>query len=155
MVRTFQSLSEERARPDDAFARARLAEGEYRLYARMDTRDRAHATHVTRLLLDRRPDASDHLVRAALLHDVGKAARPYRLWERVAAHLYAPRDIPAEPRMTGLRGAWQMRVHHAQYGADMVRAMGASERVAELIEEHHTADGDPEAAAIRAVDELT
>jgi putative nucleotidyltransferase with HDIG domain len=121
----------------------------------MDARDRAHAVHVTRVLLERHPQASGALVRAALLHDVGKSGRPYRLWERVAAHLYDPGDVPAEPRLPGMRGAWQMRVHHARYGAEMVRRAGGSDRVADIIAAHHDADAGPEAAVLRAIDELT
>lgn len=154
-LRTIRSLSERLARPDDAFARSRLPSAEYRLYAAMDARDREHAVRVTRTLLTRHPEASDELVRAALLHDVGKADRPYRVWERILVHLWAPSDIAAQPRLEGLRGAWQVRLHHAEYGAERVRRAGGSERVASLIARHHAEDAGPEAAKLRAADELT
>lgn len=154
-VRTWKALSVERAEPDDAFARLRLPPAEYRLYLRMDPRDRDHAVAVARAVLERWPEASDTLVRAALLHDVGKSSRPYRVGERILAHLWAPADIPAEPRLDGIRGAWQVRVHHAEYGAALVRRAGGSEAVARLVAEHDAPDAGPEARKLRAVDELT
>ena len=159
-TRTLRALSPRLVRPDDAFARDRLTPGQYRLYRRMDPRDRDHAVKVTRILLERSPDASDDLVRAALLHDVGKSLRPYRLWERIAVHLYAPADIPAEPRLDGLAGAWQLSVHHARYGAELVRRAGEGERVASLIAQHdadapNPDEADPDARTLRAADELT
>lgn len=154
-LRTIRSLAERLADPDDSFARSRLPDAEYRLYASMDARDREHAVAVTRTLLSRYPDASDALVRAALLHDVGKTGRPYRVWERVLVHLWTPADIAAQPRVGGWKGAWQVQRHHAAYGAELVRKAGGSERVADLIARHHAKDAGPEAAKLRAVDELT
>jgi len=63
--------------PDDAFA-LRYLEGEERaLYLAMDPRDRAHAVRVAQRLLKAHPEAPDHVVRAALLHDAGKALIPF------------------------------------------------------------------------------
>lgn len=76
--------------PDDAFA-LRFLEGEEReLYLAMDPRDRAHGVRVARRLLKAYPEAPGYAVRAALLHDAGKAVRPYRTLERVLAGLFAP-----------------------------------------------------------------
>lgn len=154
LVRTWRSLSARRATPDDAFAQDQLTGVEFELYLRMDPRDRAHATEVAREVMRRHPEASPTLIRAALLHDLGKAVRPYRLWERVLVHLWAPADIPSTPRLEGVRGAWQVRVHHAAYGAEMLRRADASEDVARLIEQHHAPDAGPDARKIREVDRL-
>ena len=153
--RTWRSLSKTAAEPDDSYARQRLDAAQYRLYLRMDARDREHAVRVTQGLLQRHPDASDALVRAALLHDVGKAVRPYRVWERILTHVYAPPGIPAEPRLEGLRGAQQVRVHHASYGAAMIRRAGAGDEVARIVEEHDAPDAGPEARKLQEVDDLT
>jgi hypothetical protein len=143
------------ARPDDEFARRRLEPAEYRLYLTMDPRDRQHACQIARKVLDRRPDAGDTLVRAALLHDVGKAGRPYNPLHRVVAHLYAPADLPPEPRLDGLRGAWQMRLHHHIYGAAAIRRAGGGPEVATLVERHHQPDGDPDAQLLKSLDDET
>lgn len=153
--RTARSLSEGQAAPDDDFARRALRPEELRLYLGMDARDRDHAVEVTRSLLTEFPDASPQLVRAALLHDVGKQVRPYRVWERILAHLWAPPDVPAEPRLRGVRGAWQVRVHHASYGAAMLRAAGGSEEVARLIEQHDAPEPGSEAWKLHRVDGRT
>ena len=143
------------ARPDDRFAARFLAPQEYRLYLTMDPRDRQHACQVARNLLRRRPDASEVLVRAALLHDVGKSVRPYNPVHRILVHLYAPSRIPAEPVLEGLRGAWQVKRHHDEYGARLIREAGGCSEVARLVERHHEPDGDPDAGLLKSLDDET
>lgn len=140
------------AAPDDAFAAHLLSEAEYRLYRCMDARDRLHACAVARRLLERCPEASSELRRAALLHDVGKAATRYNPWWRVLVALYTPRRIAAEPRLGGMRGAWQLKRHHGRYGAAQLVAAGGDRRVAEIVARHHRPGGDPEAALLQEID---
>ncbi len=138
---------------DDAFSQNILSPQEYKLYKKMDVRDRHHARLVAEAVQARAPDASAALLRAALLHDVGKSGAPYRAWERVLVHLYAP-DVPAAPRLTGTKGMWQRHRHHALYGAEMIRGAGGDERVAEIVARHHQPEGDLEAALLKEVDEM-
>ncbi|MEX2536456.1 MAG: HD domain-containing protein [Trueperaceae bacterium] len=153
--RTAVALVPTLARPDDEFAAGRLESQEYRLYLTMDRRDRQHACNITRKLLASRPDAPAVLVRAALLHDVGKAGKPYNPVHRMLAHLYTPGAMPTEPRYSGLRGAWQVKLHHHLYGATLIREAGGSEQVARLVELHHEPGGDQDAALLKALDDET
>ena len=151
--RTVIALFPALARPDDALAKALLLEAEYDLYKTMDVRDRAHACAVTRQLLARYPDASPELRRAALLHDVGKARARYNPWLRILAALYTPRRVAPEPRLSGVRGAWQLKQHHDRYGAALILRAGGDARVAELVARHHAgAAHDSEAARLRETD---
>lgn len=143
------------ARPDDAFAAGFLEPREYRLYLTMDRRDRQHGCYIARKLLTIRPDAERVLVRAALLHDVGKSVRPYNPLYRIVAHLYAPQEIPSKPEYRGLRGAWQVRRHHHSFGARLIRQAGGSDEVARLVERHHQPDGDDDARLLKALDDET
>ena len=138
---------------DDTFAAERLDPVEYGLYLRMDPRDRHHACVVTQSLLARVPDASPALQKAALLHDVGKSVAPYNATARILVHLYTPEHVRAAPPLEGWRGAWQLHRHHDRYGAEMIRRVGGSERVAQLVERHHDPQGDEEAELLKAVDE--
>ena len=140
--------------PDDNFARRYLNSPEYILYAKMDSRDRHHACLVTKTLLNHHPEASSELVRAALLHDVGKSSSRYRPLHRIFVHLYTPTNIPPTPRYHGLKGAWQRHLYHSQYGSDLIRRHGGDEKVAELVEKHHNPQGDREAMLLKEVDEL-
>ncbi len=151
--RTLRALLPALAPPDDAYAERVLPPNEFRLYLNMDPRDRQHACEVARTLRERHPGASDELVRAALLHDVGKAGRPYRLLERILVHLVPAPDTAAEPRRSGLAGALQMKRHHPAYGAAMIRAAGGSERVARLVAHHP--DEAEEAALLDRIDDET
>ncbi len=77
---------------------------------------------VAQELLRRYPEAPQAAVRAALLHDVGKAVRPYRAIERILTALLEPwlPDLPEVPRLPGWRGAVQVRLHHERYGLWMI-----------------------------------
>lgn len=121
----------------------------------MNRVDRQHACLVAKKLLARCPQAPALLVRAALLHDVGKTDYPLTVFTRILVHLYTPPHLPAEPRLRGLRGAWQLKLHHGRYGAQMIRAAGGSEAVARLVARHDRPAGDPLAALLKQVDEQT
>ncbi|HEX7004440.1 MAG TPA: HD domain-containing protein [Trueperaceae bacterium] len=153
--RTLVALLPALARPDDRFAQGYLEPAEYRLYLSMDPRDRQHACLVARQLLQRMPQASDVLVRAALLHDVGKSVRPYNPLYRILVHLYAPSDVPEAPALEGLRGAWQVKRHHSRYGARLIREAGGCDEVARLVERHHEPGGDAGASLIKSLDDET
>ncbi len=127
-------------RPDDAWALARLAPDEAELFRAMDVRDREHNVAVAKQLLERWPEAPDCAVRAALIHDSGKAVRPYNVWERIFTALFeqwAP-DVEPYPPRRGLAGAWQVRKHHPRYAADRI----SDPCVAEIVRRHHS--GGPE-----------
>ena len=157
-LRTLRAFVPALARPDDAFAAAWLPPCEFDLYRGMDRRDRDHACRVARRVLAVEPQVSATVVRAALLHDVGKADAPYRAWQRIALHLYRPRrpsDRAPAPAAGTLAAAWQWHQAHAERGARMILAVGGDPAVAALVRQHH----DPGAAAgadlIRAVDAST
>ena len=144
--RTLVGLAPGLARPDDAFALGWL----------VDPRDRDHACRVARRLLARHPEAEARTVRAALLHDVGKASRPYRVWERVLVHVWTPGPATAMRFPVGLRGAWRVHAEHAELGAERLRALGVDARVVELVARHHEAPADDEELRrLIAADEAT
>lgn len=117
---------------DDGWALERLEASECALYRAMDPRDRLHAQQVARVLLEQYPQLPDYVLRAALLHDCGKAVRPYRVWERVLVPLLRWR-VDAHPLRSGGYGAWQVYWHHPAYAAQQL----TDPRVAALVAEHH------------------
>jgi hypothetical protein len=131
LARLFRALLAQEA-PDDAFALALLKGEERELYLSMDPRDRAHGVRVAKRLLARYPEAPEAVLRAALLHDAGKALRPYRPWERVLVGLLAP-PLPPYPLRQGLLGAFQVRRHHPLYAAERIK----DPQVRALVLEHH------------------
>lgn len=143
------------ARPDDAWAAERLSAAEFRLFARLPAQERAHGVEVARRLLAHTPGARPELVRAALLHDVGKLGSPQFVLWRVVTHLLPEADLPPEPRLPGLAGARQARTHHAAYGAQLIRSVGGSEAVARLVARHHDGAASGELARLKAADELS
>lgn len=154
-LRTLRGVHPALARPDDAWAEARLPDAERALYRAMDPRERDHHVRVARTILARHPDATPQLVRAALLHDVGKSQRPYRVIERILVHLVRG-EVPApQPIQVGWQGARQVAAHHAAYGASMILEAGGDPRVAELVSRHEQPEGDVEATALHEADRRT
>ncbi len=132
LKRLYKAFAPAQARPDDTWALAELSIEEALLYKAMDVRDREHAVQVAKRLLERYPDAPSFAVRAALLHDSGKALRPYRPLERILTGLLSL-DVPIEPLDKGLRGAWQIRRHHPEYAAMRI----LEPQVAQIVREHN------------------
>lgn len=153
--RTIKAAFPALALPDDAWAAARLDPAEANLFMRLPPQEREHGIEVARRLLERAPGARSELVRAALLHDVGKLGTPNSVLLRVLTHLLPESQAPAEPRLTGLAGARQARRHHAAYGAALIRQAGGNEAVARLVERHHDERPTGELAQLRAADERT
>lgn len=148
--RTFEAFVPAAARPDDAFAQARLTREEYGVYSRMDVRDRAHSVLVARRLLADDAAAAPELVAAALLHDCAKALLPFQPLHRIAVHFRKPRGLPARPLRDGFQGALQLREHHERLGAELIRQAGGRETVAQLV----AALADDEGAAAADVRQL-
>ncbi len=157
--RLLRAIHPSLARPDDAWAAARLPPLEHGVYIRMDVRDREHAVRVAQKLLELHPNASDLLVRAALLHDCGKLLRPYIWCERIAVGLVqrpAKTPIQFESLLHHNFSALEIRLLHPLIGAALIRQAGGDERVAEIVERHHNprAYGDVDTMLIHEVDEL-
>ncbi len=119
---------------------ALLAPGERALFARFLPRDQQHSYLVFRSLRD---DGQDdlRLLRAALLHDIGKARERPSPWDRiwpVLVEKVAPRLAArwGAGRATGWRRAFAIRQQHAAWGAEMAAAAGSDPLVVALIRRH-------------------
>ncbi len=163
-LRTVHTAFPLAARPDDAWARSRMPDAEYRLFEALGPAERRHAIDVARCVERRLAEAStdsspgatpEVLIRAALLHDVGKLGSDNRAVWRVLSHLLGPSDAPSEPRRQGLAGVRQAARHHPSYGAALVTAAGGAAEVAELVAQHHEPPGDVGARLLRECDEIT
>ncbi len=163
-MRTLHTALPSTARPDDAWARQRMPESEYRLYAAQSPAERVHALAIARCVDARMaareatPAALDApeaavLVRAALLHDVGKLGSDNNVVWRVLSHLLGPSDAQAEPRLASLAGTRQAARHHPAYGEAMILAAGGDPEVARIVGRHHDPRGDAAAQLLKECDE--
>jgi putative nucleotidyltransferase with HDIG domain len=145
----------------DAELRQLLAPAEFDLVARLSVSDRAHVLAVHQRLVQSGGRDAD-LLRAALLHDVGKADAGARvgLAHRTLAVLLkatAPTLFSwlASPHGSGWRRPFQLVTEHPEVGARKARDVGCNERVCWLIEHHHDAGvgDDAELLALQRADE--
>jgi len=128
----------------------------------MSRRDQHHGIDLVRTL-QRQGHRDRALLRAALLHDVGKAGH-LRLWHRVAVVLveqFAPAMLHrlADDR-PGSRGyPFFAHLNHPRLGAERAREAGCDWLTVDLIQRHHepaSAAGESErdrlSAALQAAD---
>jgi hypothetical protein len=152
-----------RSRPDPAVDRElqRLlgSDAQWQLLDCLTPFDRAHHLRVYTWLVESGENDPD-LLRAALLHDVGKADERGRVnaFHR-AIHVLLKRIAPALLERLAVNDGWfrhglWLSVFHAEHGASLARAAGASERCCSLIASHAAPsnDSDPLLMALAAAD---
>jgi hypothetical protein len=108
------------------------------LFWRQSPADQRHGYECACRVLSRAPARRD-LVRAALLHDVGKGAARVRVPGRVLAAVLSGLHLPAP-------GELEDYLAHGPRGAEALRAAGAEPLVASYAQHHH-GKPPPEVAA--------
>jgi len=110
------------------------------LFQQLPAADQNHSLRVFRLLQSQGEDDPD-LLKAALLHDLGKTCYPLCRWERVFAVLAAglfPRRVQVwgDSKPIGLRRPLVIIKQHPLWGADLAKAAGSSPRTVWFIRNH-------------------
>ncbi len=128
--------------PEDwALAARWLSPSERALFQRMQRPDQIHCARVARWLLAE-GEADEIIVRAALLHDVGKARYRLGVVHRTLYVLLAPLFRAFPPLFMGASGEshWWMPYYvianHPRLGASMLAQAGCDERLWRLVELH-------------------
>ena len=112
-----------------------LNRAELALFEEQSRADRRHAERVAALLLAR-GHSDPLLLRAALLHDLGKAGRGVTLSSRVLWVLAGRASPRLRATLARRGGAWAALADHAAVGASRLRAAGVDPRVVALVAEH-------------------
>jgi len=130
--RFFQSL---RSRPLDPAEQERvsgwLRDGEGPLFWRQQSIDQRHALTCAEVIVDRQPERPD-LIRAALLHDIGKRHSNLGVSGRVVAASLALLRLPAPGRLARY-------LDHGPLGAAELARLEAEPMVIAFAEGHHGA----------------
>lgn len=154
-------LAPKRPERIDAELRRLLSLTEFHLVAPLSVSDRAHLLAVHQRLVQSGCRDAD-LLKAALLHDVGKAdggARVGLLHRTISVLLKATSPAlfsrVATSHGSGWRRPFQLVAEHPTLGARKARDAGCAERVCWLIEHHHDADPGDDAGllALQRADE--
>jgi len=137
-VRQFvRALTESRAPPDLGSFASLLTPEQLALFATMAPADQHHCLAVAKTLAEDGWTDSD-LLRAALMHDVGKSLAHIGLWQRVVYVLVCRWAPGLLPRLSawGSRGVTKglyILAHHGELGAELAARAGLPERVASLV----------------------
>ncbi len=113
---------------------------EQNLFQKLSATDQNHSLRVFRSLQIQGEDDPD-LLKAALLHDLGKTRYPLSRWERVFAVLAAglfPRRVQVwgEGNPIGLLRPLVIIKQHPRWGADLAQSAGSSSRTVWFIKNH-------------------
>jgi len=154
-VRQFLAAIRARVSADEmAVLEQHLDPSQRDLFRAMSPIDQRHCLDVVNTL--RRQGHSDpDLLRAALLHDVGK--RGIRLWHRVAGVLMEAfwpvllEKLAVNRPQSWLYGFYIYR-HHADLSAELAERSGCSPAIVELIRQHHTPSENEQAKALWEAD---
>ncbi len=119
-----------------------LSPEELSLFQQLPTPDQNHSLRVLKTL-EADHEADPDLLKAALLHDLGKIKLPLRRWERVFAVLvmaiFPVRYLKwgmGDP--TGIKRALVVIKQHPRWGADLAENAGSNPMTVWLIRNHET-----------------
>lgn len=141
--RFFTSLSRRPPDPaDDAWVRATVTETEWPLYARLGNQDRRHSVFSGRELVRiLGPDADPVLVRASILHDVGKVHADLGTFGRsvstVLTYALGAGRVQGWAGRSGFRGRCGRYETHSARGAAELTAAGSPPVVVAWAAAHH------------------
>ncbi|MGH2549105.1 MAG: hypothetical protein ACRDHN_06935 [Thermomicrobiales bacterium] len=150
--------------PDEAeVARRWLSDEQHAAFLSLPVHDRAHLVRVARALVAS-GTATDDLVIAGLLHDIGKVDGKHhvRLIDRalkVCLERVAPRlldRLANQTKTVPLCARLVLAVHHPEIGSERARLLGCTERTCWLIKNHdNLALADPDLHHLIEVDRST
>lgn len=164
--RVLQFWSTARVQPlsrDLILAQTILTPAQMALFSRMQPAEQAHSLHVARALIESGENDSD-LLKAALLHDVGKICHPLKLWER-AWIVLGKAFFPGLARKWGtspqdgkailfLRQPFVVADQHPDWGAGLALQEGVPLLTAELIRRHQIRpDANPAHPGVPSVED--
>ncbi len=136
-----QALSAHLREEDFRVLKENLTPEELGAFSRMPPADQRHSLDVYYTLV-RAGKTHPELLKAALLHDIGKAEGEIRLWHRVAIVLIRavfPRALKWLAVPNGWRYPFYVHYYHPVLGAEMARKLGCSPLTVELILRHQPA----------------
>ena len=125
-----------------ALACSVLTTAQMQLFARLQPSEQIHALRVLLTIRDLGESDPD-LQTAALLHDIGKARAPLRLWERVLVVLgrsLLPHRAVAwgDSHLGSWKRCFVIAEHHPAWGAEMAAEAGTSPLAVSLIRRHQS-----------------
>jgi hypothetical protein len=135
------------AASDDDWARSHLTDAECRLWERMSNPDRRHACGVARRV-ERAlgNEATDPVLAAALLHDVGKSVSGLRTYGRVVATLSAKaagREMAeAWTQTRGFTRRVGLYLEHPRLGGDLLALAGSDPLTESWARQHHLPESE-------------
>jgi HD domain len=138
----------------DELAQQYLSPAEYRLYLQMPRADRQHHLRVLQDLL-RQGQQHPSLLKAALLHDVGKTRFRFSLPEKTLVVLvkkFLPRHFTkwGAGEADGWKRPFVVSAQHPQWSAELAKAAGLDPLSIELIRRHQSyMEGTPQTEADR------
>ena len=118
------------------------------MFTKLPVPDQNHSLRVLEALLEDGESEPD-LLKAALLHDIGKSLHPLKRWERVLTVLLpvvAPRLAKrwGEGEPIGIKRSLVVLDQHPEWGAEILQNAGCRENLIWLVNNHEQLDLPPD-----------
>lgn len=117
------------------------------LFRRMAKSEQLHSLNVARIVLEQSAQTPHDLAVAALLHDSGKSRKHLSVWQKTISVLVNQyfsqwdKKLSVDGDLTFWRAPFVVRRHHPKWGADLLSALHAPERVIWLVRHHADSPG--------------
>lgn len=135
------------------FVRGYLNNNEQKLFYRLRVGEQVHSVRVALGCKNDKPH-NNKLIKAALLHDVGKVDSNLNIFNKVLVVILTKYQIRDNRLPAFIRRALFYKNRHPQIGAEFLKQLGLDKEIIYLVENHHKLSSNEDINIIQKYDDM-